>query len=170
MKPIVMRLLLATTLAGVQIGASRAAVAVEPVTFENLVAPDANRADEPLAERFSLEKATHFLDSASLEWQRSWQCFTCHTNISYLIARPRISADAAALREVRKYAEEQVSLRWEEVGPRNHGEVVALAAALALNDGAIAGQTFAANRGVGIRASRESSDSSDGKPSGRSQE
>jgi squalene-hopene/tetraprenyl-beta-curcumene cyclase len=121
---------------GVLFAASSAAVAAPPVTFENLVAPDANRADEPLAENFSLEKAAHFLDSASLEWQRSWQCFTCHTNISYLIARPRISADALALREVRKYAEEQVSLRWEEVGPRNHGEVVALAAALALNDAA----------------------------------
>jgi squalene-hopene/tetraprenyl-beta-curcumene cyclase len=115
---------------------SAAVLAVEPVTFENLVAPESNRADEPLAEKFSLEKAVHFLDSASLEWQRSWQCFTCHTNISYLIARPNVGADAPAHLEVRKYAEEQVSLRWEEVGPRNHGEVVALAAALALNDAA----------------------------------
>jgi squalene-hopene/tetraprenyl-beta-curcumene cyclase len=136
MKRIVKRLLPAAAVAGVMFGASTAVQADEPVTFDNLVAPESNRADEPLAKKFSLQKAAHFLDSASLEWQRSWQCFTCHTNISYLIARPNISADAPALREVRKFAEEQVSLRWEEVGPRNHGEVVALAAALALNDAA----------------------------------
>lgn len=136
MIPDVKRLLLLELIAGVVLGASAAVTAAEPVTLENLVAPDANRVDEPLAEKFSLEKAAHFLDSASLEWQRSWQCFTCHTNISYLIARPRISADAPALLEVRKFAEEQVSLRWEEVGPRHEGEVVALAAALALNDAA----------------------------------
>ena len=79
--------------------------AADPVTLENLVAPQPNSADEPFAKEFSLGKAAHFLDSASLDWQQSWQCFTCHTNISYLIARPSISADAPAHREVRKYAE-----------------------------------------------------------------
>lgn len=112
------------------------ASAAKPVTFENLVPPEPNRADEPTAEKFSLERALHFLDSASLEWQQSWQCFTCHTNVSYLIARPSVSADAPAHREVRKYAEELVSLRWSEVGERFDAEVVALAAALALNDAA----------------------------------
>lgn len=123
-------------LVGMLVSAVEFVGAVEPVTFENLVAPESNRADEPLAETFSLEKAVHFLDSASLEWQRSWQCFTCHTNISYLIARSNVGADGPAFREVRKFAEEQISLRWEEVGPRNHGEVVALAAAMALSDAA----------------------------------
>ena len=88
----------------------------------------------PRSSRWS--KASHFLDSASLDWQRSWQCFTCHTNISYLIARPTIAADAPAHRQVRKFAEELISLRWEEVGPRSDAEVVAIAAALALNDAA----------------------------------
>ena len=110
--------------------------AAEPVTLDNLLAPEPNSADEPFAKEFSLGKAAHFLDSASLDWQQSWQCFTCHTNISYLIARPSISADAPAHREVRKYAEELISLRWEEVGPRFDAEVVAIAAALALNDSA----------------------------------
>lgn len=111
-------------------------VAAEPVTLDNLVAPAPNRADEPLAHKFSLPQAVHFLDSAALDWQQSWQCFTCHTNISYLMARPLISADAPAHREVRKYAEELISLRWEEVGPRFDAEIVAIAAALALNDAA----------------------------------
>jgi squalene-hopene/tetraprenyl-beta-curcumene cyclase len=118
------------------VSSAAALEAAEPVTLENVEAPDSNSADEPLAEKFSLDRAAHFLDSASLEWQRSWQCFTCHTNISYLIARPSISADAPAHREVRKYAEELISLRWEEVGPRFDAEVVAIGAALALNDAA----------------------------------
>lgn len=118
------------------LGSFLSVCASEPVTLENLVAPDPNSTDEPLAKEFSLEKAAYFLDSASLEWQKSWQCFTCHTNISYLIARPSISADAPAHREVRKYAEQLISLRWEEVGPRFDAEVVAIGAALALNDAA----------------------------------
>lgn len=110
--------------------------AIEPVTLDNVVTPDPNRADEPLAKKFSMGQALHFLDSAALDWQQSWQCVTCHTNISYLMARPTVSADAQAHREVRKYAEQLVSLRWEEVGPRIDAEVVATAAALALNDAA----------------------------------
>lgn len=147
MSPITMRLprgagrrpalvVLPAALLGVLLGARATLEAAEPVTSENLVAPEPNRADEPLAEKFSLERAVHFLDSASLDWQRSWQCFTCHTNISYLIARPNVGADAPAHREVRKFAEELISQRWEEVGPRHEGEVVAVAAALALNDAA----------------------------------
>ena len=111
------------------LGAATAPEAAEPVTLENLVAPEPNMADEPLAEKFSLEQASRFLDSASLDWQRSWQCFTCHTNIAYLIARPTIAADAPVHRQVRKFAEELISLRWEEVGPRSDAEVVAIDAA-----------------------------------------
>jgi squalene-hopene/tetraprenyl-beta-curcumene cyclase len=77
-----------------------------------------------------------FLDSASLDWQQSWKCFACHTNLPYLMARPSVGADAPAHRAVRKYAEELISLRWEEVGPRFDAEVVGIAAALSLNDAA----------------------------------
>ncbi len=110
--------------------------ALEPVTLDNFETPEPNSADEPIAKTFSMEKALHFIDSAALDWQESWQCFTCHTNISYLMARPTVSADAPAHREVRKYAEALISRRWEEVGPRFDAEVVAIAAALALNDAA----------------------------------
>jgi len=108
----------------------------EPVTLDNVVAPDPNMADEPLAEKFSLEQALHFLDSASLYWQKEWKCFTCHTNYAYLMARPLISAAAPAHQEVRKFAEELVSQRWDKEGPRFDAEVVAMAASLALNDAA----------------------------------
>jgi squalene-hopene/tetraprenyl-beta-curcumene cyclase len=132
----IVRLLGAALLCGAVCVAARRLVAAEPVTLENLVPPEPNRADEPLAKEFSLTKAVHFLDSASLDWQQSWGCFTCHTNISYLIARPHVSADAPAHREVRKYAEELISLRWEEVGTRFDAEVIAIGAAMSLNDAA----------------------------------
>src|SRR5437867_2701391 len=81
MIPIMMRLMFAAALLG---AAATLEAAEQPVTFQNLVPPEPNRADEPPAEKFSLDRALHFLDSASLDWQQSWQCFTCHTNISYL--------------------------------------------------------------------------------------
>jgi hypothetical protein len=46
----------------------------EPVTLENVVAPDPNVADGPLIEKYSPEQALHFLDSASLYWQKKWKC------------------------------------------------------------------------------------------------
>lgn len=121
-------------------GTSHMLCAEEPVTLENYVPPDPNSATEPLAEKFSMDKAVRFLDTASLDWQQTWQCFTCHTNISYLMARPTISFDAPAHREVRKHAEALISRRWEEVGPRFEAEVVGIAAALALNDAATTGK------------------------------
>jgi squalene-hopene/tetraprenyl-beta-curcumene cyclase len=113
--------------------------AAEPVTLENLVSPAANTPDEPLA-AFSLERAAHFLDSAALDWQKSRQCMTCHTNYAFLMARPAISADAPAHAEVRKFAEELVTERWPTKGPRWDTEVVATATVLAFNDAVTTGK------------------------------
>ena len=52
----------------------------EPVTLDNVEPPTPNRSDERLAAEFSLAHAVHFLDSASLNWQKQRKCFTCHTN------------------------------------------------------------------------------------------
>jgi squalene-hopene/tetraprenyl-beta-curcumene cyclase len=112
----------------------------EPVTLDNVADPGPNRADEPLATEFSLDKATRFLDSAALTWQKDRKCFTCHTNYAYLYARPALSEDAAAHRQVREFAEELVRDRWPEKGPRWDAEVVATAAALAFNDAATTGK------------------------------
>ena len=60
----------------------------EPVTLENVVAPAANDREEPIAKKYSLQRAAHFLDSASLQWQKQRKCMTCHTNYAYLYARP----------------------------------------------------------------------------------
>lgn len=112
------------------------AAAGEPVTIDNYEAPTANTKDEPLAADFSLDKAVHFLDSASLEWQTSKDCFACHTNYSYLTARPLVDAQAPAHKTIRAKAEELVQKRWPEKGPRWDTEVVASAWALAFNDAA----------------------------------
>ncbi len=114
--------------------------AAEPVTLDNVADPGPNDPDEPLAAEFSLDRATHFLDSAALTWQKEQKCFTCHTNFAYLYARPAASADATAHREVRKFAEILVRERWPKEGPRWDAEVVATAAALAYNDSATTGK------------------------------
>lgn len=108
----------------------------DAVTLENVVRQSPNRADEPLAKAYSLRAATKFLDSASLRWQTQRRCFTCHTNLAYLYARPAIGSNAPAHQEVRKFAEQLVGQRWKEKGPRWDAEVVAAAAALAFNDAA----------------------------------
>ena len=111
------------------------ASAAEAVTLENVADPGANRSDEP----FDLSKAVTFLDSASLQWQKQQKCFTCHTNYAHLYARPTTAAADPAAVEVRKFAEELITKRWEKDGPRWDAEVVATAAALAFNDAATTG-------------------------------
>lgn len=123
-----------------------AVCADEPVTLETYIRPTPNSAEEPLAGSFSLEKATDFLDSASLDWQENRKCFACHTNYSYLMVRPKISAAAPAHETVRNYAEQLVTERWQKDGPRWDAEVVATAAALAINDAATTGKLHATTR------------------------
>ena len=116
-----------------------AAQAEEPVTLQTYTPPGENRRDEPAAKAFSLERATRFLDAAALDWQKTKNCFACHTNYAYLYARPAVSADAPAHAEIRQAVEELVTKRWPEKKPRWDTEVVATAAALAYNDAATTG-------------------------------
>jgi hypothetical protein len=111
----------------------------EELTLETVTPPAANTLEEPLAESFSMESAARFLDRASLDWTKSRKCFTCHTNYSYLIARPAISAKGTAHRQIRQALEDLVESRWVEQGPRWDAEVVMSAAVLALNDAATTG-------------------------------
>ncbi len=118
----------------------------DDVTLESVVAPGPNTVDEPIAKEMSLEKAAHFLDSAALTWQKDRKCFTCHTNFAYLYARPAISSDGTAHKQVRAFAEELVETRWADQGPRWDAEVVAAAAALAFNDAATTGRLHTTTR------------------------
>jgi len=101
--------------------------------------PAPNRSDEPLAP-FSAQKAAQFLDAASINWQKNQQCFTCHTNYAYLMARPALGKEAPALKQVRDFAETLIKDRWETKGPRWDAEVVATASILAINDAKTTGK------------------------------
>lgn len=94
-----------------------------------------NRADEPIAKEFSLDRARGFLDAASREWQKGRKCVTCHTNAAYLSAGAEIGAKSDAFVEVRKFTEDLVKDRWATKGPRWDAEVVVAAYALAASDG-----------------------------------
>jgi squalene-hopene/tetraprenyl-beta-curcumene cyclase len=103
-------------------------------SLKKFTPPDNSRKDEPIAKEFSLAKAADFLDNAALDWTKNRGCFSCHTNLAYLYARPMISADAPAHADVRHALEDLVSKRWPDKKPRWDAEVVAAAAALAHND------------------------------------
>jgi squalene-hopene/tetraprenyl-beta-curcumene cyclase len=116
------------------------ASAAGSVTLANVVDPGPNSPDEPLAGQYSLERGKHFLDSASLAWQKERDCMTCHTNYLYMLARPALGGADEAHRSVRKYAEDLVTRRWPEKGPRWDAEVVMSALTLAANDAATNGK------------------------------
>jgi squalene-hopene/tetraprenyl-beta-curcumene cyclase len=114
----------------------------------------AARPDEPVAKTFSLVKGVAFLDTVTLSWMRSNQCFSCHTVYPYLLARTSLGdPQAAGLLEARKFLEERVAA-WDKGGKgkgylKGEGiieltegvtEVVALAATLALHDGQTGGK------------------------------
>lgn len=115
-------------------------IGAEAVTSASVVDPGPNRRDETMASEFSFEKATSFLDSAALQWQKDRQCFTCHTNYAHLYARQARAESDTAAKEVRQFAEELITKRWVENGPRWDAEIVATGAALAFNDAATTGK------------------------------
>jgi squalene-hopene/tetraprenyl-beta-curcumene cyclase len=96
-------------------------------------APAKIRPDEPIA-AFSMGRAVEFLDRASLRWEQSRKCMTCHTDYAYLWVMPEIDPGRPALKEVRAFAEALVTERWERKGPRWDAEVVMTAVTLALHD------------------------------------
>jgi squalene-hopene/tetraprenyl-beta-curcumene cyclase len=109
----------------------------------------AARPDEPVAKTFSLVKGVEFLDTTTLSWIRSNQCFSCHTGYPYMLARTSVGdPKSAGLGEARSFLEERVAawdkggkgkgyLKGEGVIELTEGvtEVVAIAATLALHDG-----------------------------------
>ena len=96
--------------------------------------PSPNSPDEPFAKAMSLVKAVEFIDRASLHWQESRECVTCHTNGAYLIGRAKLKGNPAPHAAVRSFFEEYVA-GWKNKQPGPHG-VVATASALALDDAA----------------------------------
>jgi squalene-hopene/tetraprenyl-beta-curcumene cyclase len=109
-------------------------VRADEPSLKKYTPPAESKKDEPIAKQFSMEKAVSFLDNAALHWTDKRGCFSCHTNLSYLYARPMISAKVAAHDDIRKALEDLVTKRWPDKKPRWDAEVVTAAAALAFND------------------------------------
>ncbi|MDR3635690.1 MAG: hypothetical protein P4L84_17945, partial [Isosphaeraceae bacterium] len=112
--------------------------------------PEPNSAEEPLAKVASFERSAAFLDSVSLDWTRERKCGTCHTNYAYLLARPVLKGiESSATTEIRGFFENRVA-HWDDedkpAKPRWDAEVVATAAALAINDAQSTGKLHPATR------------------------
>lgn len=50
----------------------------------------AARADEPIREELSVEKAAAYLEAGATAWTKERGCISCHTNGSYLLLRPAL--------------------------------------------------------------------------------
>jgi squalene-hopene/tetraprenyl-beta-curcumene cyclase len=107
----------------------------EPSAREEAASLGPNTPSEPFRKQYSPDAAARFLDVVALDWQRTNQCFACHTNYAYLLARPAIAWDVPTHRQIRAAAErvaKQDGLQAEE--PMRSTESVLLAGALAIND------------------------------------
>jgi len=117
-----------------------AVVALCGILKADTTVPAPTKPDEPIAPTFSPLKAAGYIDGVGLAWTRERKCATCHTNVPYVLARPKVKGgDPAPLKEVREFLEATVT-KWEKQKPRNDYEVVATAFALAGNDSATTGK------------------------------
>jgi squalene-hopene/tetraprenyl-beta-curcumene cyclase len=91
-----------------------------------------------MARELSLDRAAAFLDASAVNWTASRKCFTGHTNLSYLLARPMISPVASEQSPAHDYVrgslESIVLDRSKTRGPRWPTEVVTAGTFLAFND------------------------------------
>ena len=116
----------------------------EGITLENVVSPGPNLADEPFAEKFSMQQAVRFLDSASVTWLKQRECFSCHSNYAFLMARPAVAHEVVAHKQIRDAAEHLAT------HPRKTSyqatEAVMIASVLAQNDAATTGKLHPTTR------------------------
>ena len=119
------------------VAASHAAAEKPAVlTLENVPYAKKIVADESVRKTFSAEQAARYLDNASLNWQKSRNCATCHTNMPYLMARPALGPALKDSGEVRSFFESYYLARWEKgrKAPQKPYRPVVVGAALAFND------------------------------------
>ena len=91
-----------------------------------------------------MQQAVRFLDSAALTWQKQRNCFACHSNYAFLMARPAVSHDVPAHKQIRKAAE--YLARHPRKTRYQPTEAVMVASVLAQNDAATSGKLHPATR------------------------
>jgi squalene-hopene/tetraprenyl-beta-curcumene cyclase len=101
--------------------------------FAETPKPTPTTANEPFAKSFSIAKAADYIDAVSLNWTRERKCFSCHTNVPYMLARP------APLKELRLFLENEAA-GWEKTAPKTDYYVLTTAFALAGHDAATTGK------------------------------
>lgn len=118
---------------------------VAPACADTIV-PAPTKPDEPIAKSLNAKKAADYLDGVGLAWTRERNCMTCHTNVPYMFARPKIAGgDLKPMQEVREFLEANVK-KWETAKPRTDYDVVATAVALTWNDVATTGKLHPATK------------------------
>ncbi|HSI34270.1 MAG TPA: hypothetical protein VK986_11835 [Tepidisphaeraceae bacterium] len=92
--------------------------------------------DEPVAKTFSAEQAARYLDRAALNWQKTKNCATCHTNLYYLAARPALANVLPDSGEVRAFYEAYPKVRWQKSKPSENSGfwTIVVGAGLTFND------------------------------------
>jgi squalene-hopene/tetraprenyl-beta-curcumene cyclase len=102
--------------------------------------PAITNPDEPIAKSFSATRAAEYIDGVSLHWTRERKCFSCHTNVFYMSARPLIpGGDSAPIKEMREFLENEAA-GWEKTPPKADYYVLSTAMSLAGHDAATTGK------------------------------
>eukprot|EP00913_Durusdinium_trenchii_P008894 g8360.t1 len=71
--------------------------------FGKIVIPPASAA-EPKRKTVSVKLATDYVENAALAWSKSRKCVTCHTNGTYMLIRPALTAELGPpSEEIRKF-------------------------------------------------------------------
>lgn len=111
--------------------------AQQPITLDDVEEglPEIS-AEEPMAAKFSAAKAAQYLDRSALNWLKTKDCATCHTNLFYMAARPALKTIQADSGEVRSFYEDYRRVRWKEKLPtENQGFwPIVVGTGLTLND------------------------------------
>ncbi len=117
--------------------------AQQPLTLDDVEEGlPAITADEPIATKYSAERAARYLDRAALNWQKTKGCATCHTNLFYLAARPALRTILPDSGEVRSFYEDYRKVRWEKKGPTESQGFwpIVVGAGLTINDAQATGK------------------------------
>jgi squalene-hopene/tetraprenyl-beta-curcumene cyclase len=124
-------------------GATAPVMAQQPITLGDVEEGlPIISADEPGIDRFSAEQAAAYLDRSALNWQKTKNCATCHTNLFYMAARPALSEVLPDSGEIRRFYENYPRARWQDRKPTEAQGFwpVVVGTGLTLNDAQTTGE------------------------------
>jgi squalene-hopene/tetraprenyl-beta-curcumene cyclase len=103
---------------------------------------------EPLAKTVSLAKAAEYLDTVAAFWMRDRSCGRCHTNYSYLMARPLLKEFPTSLvDQTRRFVEQRIADKPPARDPQLQGaQIVTASLALTFHDAQTTGKLPPATR------------------------